>query len=232
MRTIFLTLALLLATSFATPLYAEDAADTARISEEQGGLNSSSKPSVKKDWSARKKTVDADKVSESTPAAVESAKPQPKSAAHTPIKKFPRKSPPKTARPNQPKQSIKKVKIPAIKPVLPVTTPVVTSSVATDNTAIPATPDKIAPPTAQQSSTTPPPPKLLVGGQDLQLDILNDTSLSGIIRIDSEGRIDLPLAGKIPIAGLTLEEAKQNIIMAYAAGFFVKPAVDLKLTGE
>jgi polysaccharide biosynthesis/export protein len=54
--------------------------------------------------------------------------------------------------------------------------------------------------------------------------------LNGTFAIDSEGNALLPLVGKLPIAGFTLEEAQERIRAAYNR-FVVEPQVTVALAG-
>jgi len=67
----------------------------------------------------------------------------------------------------------------------------------------------------------------LMPGDRIQLDIANDTALSGPLTVDGNGDIALPLAGKIAVAGLSADAAEQAIIKAFSSGYFVDPHISV-----
>jgi polysaccharide biosynthesis/export protein len=54
------------------------------------------------------------------------------------------------------------------------------------------------------------------------VDIYDEKELSKIVRIDSQGKINLPLVGEVSVAGLKVAEAQATIENAYRDGRFLR----------
>ena len=66
-------------------------------------------------------------------------------------------------------------------------------------------------------------------GHVLQFVLENDPELSGILTIDQDGFAQIPLVGRLSLAGKTLTEAEAALRAAFANGFFIKPRLMLSL---
>lgn len=66
-------------------------------------------------------------------------------------------------------------------------------------------------------------------GDVLELLVYEHDDLKTRLRIDGNGNIDLPLIGKIQVAGLSLEDIKQKITALFADGYLVNPQVTLTI---
>ncbi len=64
-------------------------------------------------------------------------------------------------------------------------------------------------------------------GEDLHLEMVSEPALSTTLQIDSRGRVALPLAGPLVVAGLSVSQAERAVRAAYAAGYFVNPELHL-----
>lgn len=74
---------------------------------------------------------------------------------------------------------------------------------------------------------------VLKPGMQLFLELRNDPSLSGLLVVNEQGMLELPMAGSVKVAGLKLAAARQQVWRAYADGYFVDPRLSLDLvTGE
>ena len=85
------------------------------------------------------------------------------------------------------------------------------------------------------SSTAIPIPQL---GQDdrlgvddaFEVRVYGEPDLSGIYRVGTDGTVDYPLAGRIPVQGLRVGEAQQAIVTRLKAGFLLNPQVTVMVT--
>jgi len=79
----------------------------------------------------------------------------------------------------------------------------------------------------QKIPTTPPPaeeaPKLLIGpGDEMDITVYGVPDLSRHTRVTSDGKIDMPLLGYCPIAGMTVEDAQALLEKRLVEGNFLK----------
>jgi polysaccharide export outer membrane protein len=88
----------------------------------------------------------------------------------------------------------------------------------------PAVPSPPAPPAA-----TPAPEYRLGAGDVLEVIVFGNEDLSRTTTVETSGAISLPLLGEVPVAGLTVAEAKQKLTSLLARDFLVNPQVDLKV---
>src|SRR5579862_646246 len=65
-------------------------------------------------------------------------------------------------------------------------------------------------------------------GDTMSVTVLNEPSLSGSYTVDPDGKIALPLAGSIPVEGLTLDQVTSTIAKALEP-YIVKPQVTVAL---
>jgi polysaccharide export outer membrane protein len=56
----------------------------------------------------------------------------------------------------------------------------------------------------------------------LQVSIFQEDNLSTISRVDSKGRVNLPLVGPVIVSGMTIEQAEEVIQLAYQDGRFLR----------
>lgn len=66
-------------------------------------------------------------------------------------------------------------------------------------------------------------------GDQLEINVLEDPSLNRTSLVLPDGRISLPLAGPIRVAGLTIEQAQTEIVRGLAANFNTRPNVFVTL---
>ena len=72
------------------------------------------------------------------------------------------------------------------------------------------------------SGTTTSPAYVLTNTDQINVTVYDEAQLSKIARIDSQGRINLPLIGEIAIAGLKISEAQTVIEKAYQDGRYLR----------
>lgn len=48
-------------------------------------------------------------------------------------------------------------------------------------------------------------------GDALRIDVVGEADMSGVFRVGSDGAVDIPYAGRVPIAGLTVDEATRAL---------------------
>jgi len=90
-------------------------------------------------------------------------------------------------------------------------------------TASPAAPASPAP------APTPAPEYRLGAGDVLEVIVFGNDDLTRITTVQTTGSISLPLLGEVPVAGLTVSEAKQKLTSLLARDFLVNPQVDVKI---
>jgi polysaccharide export outer membrane protein len=70
-----------------------------------------------------------------------------------------------------------------------------------------------------------------LGADDrIQISINGDPKLTQQVVVDPDGRVSLPLLGDVPLGGLTLREATQNVTELLARDYLVDPKVDFQIT--
>lgn len=72
----------------------------------------------------------------------------------------------------------------------------------------------------------------IIGPQDVLsitvfIGTVNETTLSGRFTVESDGSINYPLVGRVPVAGKTLRALQDEITRRLAAGFLVNPQVTI-----
>jgi polysaccharide export outer membrane protein len=72
--------------------------------------------------------------------------------------------------------------------------------------------------------------QLLAPGDKIAVVVFGHADLSGEFLIDGTGGVEFPLAGLIPVAGLTVQKAKERIAERLADGYLQRPAVSLRLS--
>jgi len=82
---------------------------------------------------------------------------------------------------------------------------------------------------SSQQVATAPPPDYLVGPEDvLQIDVFDVKELSAlIVRVDNDGTITLPLINRTPAAGLTAQQIKRNLEIAWGKSYLQNPQVSV-----
>jgi polysaccharide export outer membrane protein len=68
-------------------------------------------------------------------------------------------------------------------------------------------------------------------GDELHLEVVGQEDMSGDIRVDTEGVLPIPLAGQVPIGGMTLDAAQRAITAHLASGYLRNPQVLLGVKG-
>ncbi|MES2638239.1 MAG: polysaccharide biosynthesis/export family protein [Myxococcota bacterium] len=66
-------------------------------------------------------------------------------------------------------------------------------------------------------------------GDELRLDVVGEADMSGVFGVGPDGAIDIPLGGRVPVAGLTVDEAKRAITAHLADHVLVRPQVVLNI---
>lgn len=61
--------------------------------------------------------------------------------------------------------------------------------------------------------------------------VYGETDLSGVYRVGTDGTVDFPLAGRIPVKGLSAGGIQQEIVKRLKAGFLLNPQVSVMVTG-
>ncbi len=72
------------------------------------------------------------------------------------------------------------------------------------------------------SGTTPSAAYVLTNTDQISVTIFGEPELSKIARIDSQGRINLPLVGEVPVSGLKVSDAQAAIEKAYQEGRYLR----------
>jgi polysaccharide export outer membrane protein len=68
-------------------------------------------------------------------------------------------------------------------------------------------------------------------GDSVMLHVFGETDMDGVLGVADDGTVRIPLAGSVPIKGLSTEEAARRIEKAFKdGGFFVDPHVSLAVT--
>jgi polysaccharide export outer membrane protein len=73
-------------------------------------------------------------------------------------------------------------------------------------------------------------PQLLAPGDKIAVVVFGHADLSGEFLIDGSGAVEVPLAGPIPVAGLTTQRARDRIAERLADGYLQRPAVSLRVS--
>ncbi len=68
-------------------------------------------------------------------------------------------------------------------------------------------------------------------GDTLRIEVLEDQTLNRDVLVTPDGRISVPLAGRIQASGRTIDQVEGAIAQALAPGFAVEPTVFVALTG-
>lgn len=68
----------------------------------------------------------------------------------------------------------------------------------------------------------------VVGPQDvLSITVFNESALSGRFTVESDGSINYPLVGRVPVAGKTLRAIQEDLTKRLAGGYLVNPQVTI-----
>jgi len=92
-----------------------------------------------------------------------------------------------------------------------------------------ASPPAPASPAPASPAATPAPEYRLGAGDVLEVIVFGNDDLSRTTTVQTTGSISLPLLGEVPVAGLTVSEAKQKLTSLLARDFLVNPQVDVKV---
>jgi polysaccharide export outer membrane protein len=83
----------------------------------------------------------------------------------------------------------------------------------------PAQPSSGFPPAAQKQEER-------LGVDDVfDVRVYGEADLSGMYRVSADGTIDFPLAGRIPVVGLSISEVQREIVKRLKAGYLLQPQV-------
>lgn len=82
--------------------------------------------------------------------------------------------------------------------------------------------DAATPAPRPASGTSTSPAYVLTNTDRLLVTVYDEADLSKVVRIDSQGRVNLPLVNEVPIAGLTVSDAQKAIETAYQNGRFLR----------
>ncbi|MDP2317269.1 MAG: polysaccharide biosynthesis/export family protein [Pseudomonadota bacterium] len=66
-------------------------------------------------------------------------------------------------------------------------------------------------------------------GDEIRLDVVGETDMSGVFRVQADGAIEIPYGGRVPVAGLTVDEATRAITAHLAKNVLARPQVVLKV---
>jgi len=66
----------------------------------------------------------------------------------------------------------------------------------------------------------------------LKVTIYGEPDLSGEYSVGPDGKIALPLAGAVPVAGQSLEQLPETIAAVYRDGYLIDPKVSVELKGH
>lgn len=83
-----------------------------------------------------------------------------------------------------------------------------------------------------QPKTDPPAPGegYVIGPQDnLSIIVSDETELTGKYRVDTDGTISMPYLSRVPLAGLSLQEAQDKITAMLKAGYIRNPQVRIEV---
>lgn len=69
----------------------------------------------------------------------------------------------------------------------------------------------------------------LGAGDEVQIDVVGEPEMSGVFRIGVDGAVDIPLGGRVPLSGLTLDEANRAITAHLLNNVLVRPQVVLDI---
>jgi polysaccharide export outer membrane protein len=86
--------------------------------------------------------------------------------------------------------------------------------------------------TEGQPKTDPPAPGegYVIGPQDnLSIIVSDETELTGKYRVDTDGTISMPYLSRVPLAGLSLQEAQDKITAMLKAGYIRNPQVRIEV---
>jgi len=86
-----------------------------------------------------------------------------------------------------------------------------------------------APSPSPSAAATPAPEYRLGAGDVLEVIVFGNDDLSRTTTVQTTGSISLPLLGEVPVAGLTVSEAKQKLTSLLARDYLVNPQVDVKV---
>jgi polysaccharide export outer membrane protein len=101
-------------------------------------------------------------------------------------------------------------------------------------TPSPSPPARPAPASPAATPTPSPAPTVapeyrLGAGDVLEVIVFGNDDLSRTTTVQINGSISLPLLGEVPVAGLTVSEAKQKLTSLLARDYLVNPQVDVKV---
>jgi polysaccharide export outer membrane protein len=72
--------------------------------------------------------------------------------------------------------------------------------------------------------------RYVVGPQDnLSISVTDETDLSGKYRVDTDGTLTFPYLGRVPVAGLTLEDLQSRLTSLLKAGYIKNPQVRVEV---
>ncbi|MDP2306383.1 MAG: polysaccharide biosynthesis/export family protein [Pseudomonadota bacterium] len=69
----------------------------------------------------------------------------------------------------------------------------------------------------------------LGAGDEVRIDVVGELEMSGVFRIGVDGAVDIPYGGRVPVAGLTVDEATRAITAHLAKNVLARPQVVLDM---
>jgi polysaccharide export outer membrane protein len=71
-------------------------------------------------------------------------------------------------------------------------------------------------------------------GDEVRVDVVGEADMSGVFRVSGDGAIDIPYGGRVPLAGLTVDEAKRAITVHLGKNVLARPqvVVDMETYGS
>jgi polysaccharide export outer membrane protein len=87
-----------------------------------------------------------------------------------------------------------------------------------------------APPAEPTAQAAAPGDRYVIGPQDnLSITVVDEPDLSGKYRIDTDGSLTFPYVGRVPAAGLTLEDLQSRLTALLKAGYLKSPQVRIEI---
>lgn len=66
-------------------------------------------------------------------------------------------------------------------------------------------------------------------GDELELEVVGEATMSGIFRVGPDGAVEVPFAGRVPVAGFTVEEASRALTAHLGSTVLRRPQVVLRV---
>jgi polysaccharide biosynthesis/export protein len=83
---------------------------------------------------------------------------------------------------------------------------------------------------AEPTSQVAPGDRYIIGPQDnLNIQVTDETDLTGKYRVDTDGTLTFPYLGRVPVSGLTLEDLQARLTTLLKAGYIKNPQVRVEV---